>query len=168
MSTDPSRPRRHQRPHPALAVLSLCVIAVMACSLGGSPAATATPEPQVQATQPPEATEVVEVPPTETAAPAASTVTIDITDSKYTPATLEIPAGTTVIWIDNGSFPHTVTADDGAFDSGQLAKGDTFEFTFDTATTIAFHCEFHGGAGGVGMSGAITVNAAAEPTPANA
>ena len=154
-----------RRRRPALLVVSLLVIAGLACSLGGGGAATDTPAPANTEAPP---TEVAAAPTDTQAAPEGVTVTIDITDNQFTPATLDVAAGTTVVWTHNGARPHTVTADDGAFDSGTLANGDTFQFTFDTAATIAFHCEFHGGVGGEGMSGTINVGAAAEPTAANA
>ena len=50
------------------------------------------------------------------------------------------------------------------FDSGVVAPGGSFSHVFMTAKTVPYHCSFHGGAGGVGMSGTITVQAAGVPT----
>ena len=62
----------------------------------------------------------------------------------FTPTTLENRAGTTVIWKNRSSVPHTVTSDDGTtFDSGTLAVGGTFRFTFKTAGTFSYHCNIH-------------------------
>jgi plastocyanin len=88
---------------------------------------------------------------------AAETLTIAIQDSRFEPREVSVPAGTTVVWTHAGSLFHTVTADDGAFDSGALTGGDTFEFTFDQAGTYPYHCAYHGGPGGSGMSGVIQV-----------
>src|SRR5205085_1899204 len=99
------------------------LIAILACSLGGG-AATSTPVPPTP--QPPAATEAQ---PAETAVAQGSTVTIDISDNQFTPATLEVAAGTTVVWTHNGTRKHTVTADDGSFDSGTLENGAKFQFT---------------------------------------
>jgi plastocyanin len=68
---------------------------------------------------------------------------VQIVDFAFEPATLEIPVGTTVVWTNGGSAPHTVTSDTGAFDSGRLDPGGTFSMTFDTPGTYAYHCEFH-------------------------
>jgi plastocyanin len=68
---------------------------------------------------------------------------VAIVDFAFQPASLEVPAGTTVTWTNGGAAPHTVTADDGAFDSGQLAPGASFSQTFDTAGTFTYHCEIH-------------------------
>src|SRR5829696_5872316 len=48
---------------------------------------------------------------------------VTIVDFAFQPASLEVPAGTTVTWTNSGAAPHTVTADDGTFDSDRLAPG---------------------------------------------
>ena len=45
------------------------------------------------------------------------------------------------------------------FDSGPVAVGGHFEHVFGAAKTIAYHCIYHGGPGGVGMSGTLIVAA---------
>jgi plastocyanin len=57
----------------------------------------------------------------------------------------------------DASFSHTVTADDGSFDSGTLSSGKSFSYTFNTAGDFPYHCTFHGGPGGEGMAGTVTV-----------
>ena len=64
------------------------------------------------------------------------------------------PVGTTVIIRNDDSAGHTCTSDDGAFDSGSIDGGGTFEFTFTEAGTFAFHCKVH-----PAMTGTITVTA---------
>jgi plastocyanin len=71
------------------------------------------------------------------------TAAIAIKDFEFSPATLTVTVGTTVTWTNTGDAPHTVTSDDGAFDSGQLTNGQTFSQTFDQAGTIAYHCNVH-------------------------
>ena len=61
----------------------------------------------------------------------------------YTPATLTVKVGTTVKWTNNDSVAHTVTSDTGLFDSGELASGDSYSFTFSQAGTFAYHCAMH-------------------------
>jgi len=61
----------------------------------------------------------------------------------YNPATLNIHVGDTVLWSNTGVLPHTVTADDGSFDSGLLNTGDTWNMTFSSAGTYSFHCTPH-------------------------
>jgi len=74
---------------------------------------------------------------------AQEEVEIGIVDFAFEPAELEIPIGTTVTWINQGAAPHTVTADDGAFDSETLDPGAGFQLVFDVAGTFTYHCEFH-------------------------
>jgi len=62
----------------------------------------------------------------------------------FNPSTLTIRVGTTVIWKNVSSVPHTVTSDDGqTFDSGNIAVGGTFRFTFKNAGTFSYHCNIH-------------------------
>ncbi|MCC6704164.1 MAG: cupredoxin family copper-binding protein [Thermomicrobiales bacterium] len=63
----------------------------------------------------------------------------------FAPGTIEIKVGTTVTWTNNDSAPHTVTANDRSFESGRLEQGQTFSFTFDTAGTFEYFCEYHPG-----------------------
>jgi plastocyanin len=105
------------------------------------------------------------------AAPAAQpqTINVDIEDNKFTPNKITVPVGATVIWTNKGQRPHTVTADDGSFDSGTLNNGGTFSQTFAKTGTFPFFCTFHGGKGGESMAGAIVVaeeSAAAKLPPA--
>lgn len=77
----------------------------------------------------------------EDAAPVDAAVSIS--GFAFGPNALEVPAGTTVTWTNNDGPSHTVTADDGAFDSGSLGTGATYSFTFDTPGTYTYHCTFH-------------------------
>ena len=51
----------------------------------------------------------------------------------FTPGTLTVPAGTTVLWGNNDVTTHTVTSDAGAFNSNNLSSGDTFLVKFDNS-----------------------------------
>jgi plastocyanin len=90
--------------------------------------------------------------------PAASRMELAFADDTFTPKSLSVPVGATVVWSrSDGAHPHTVTADDGSFDSGILRGQQGFEHTFNAPGTFAYYCDVHGGPGGAGMSGAITV-----------
>jgi plastocyanin len=93
----------------------------------------------------------------------ASPAQVAITDFAYSPTTVAISPGERVDWayaLGDGTQPHTVTADDGSFDSESLTPGGSFSRTFDSAGTYPYYCTFHGDPGGVGMAGAIKVAAA--------
>ena len=91
-----------------------------------------------------------------TQAPAQPTE-VKIADDAFSPKTIGVAVGTTLVWTRSGTHPHTVTADDGSFDSGLLRGTDQFQRTFDAAGVYAYYCDVHGGPGGNGMSGVITV-----------
>jgi plastocyanin len=88
---------------------------------------------------------------------AGQPAAIKLVNFEFTPAQLTVKVGTTVVWTSEDNAPHTVTADDGSFDSGNLQKGDSFKFTFTKAGNFPYYCAYHGTAGGGGMSGTITV-----------
>jgi plastocyanin len=87
-----------------------------------------------------------------TAAPAPASGAVRIAGFAFDPGSLRAEAGQSVTWTNQDDAPHTVTADDGAFDSGNLAGGEEFSFTFDQAGTFAYHCNIH-----QSMKGTVTV-----------
>jgi phosphate transport system substrate-binding protein len=93
----------------------------------------------------------------------ASTSTVDIQDNKFVAPAITVTVGDTVSWNVSGVGSHSVTADDGSFDSSPacptncLGHGATFSHTFNSPGTYRYYCHIHGGPGGVGMSGVITV-----------
>jgi plastocyanin len=58
---------------------------------------------------------------------------------------LTVAPGEEIVLDNTGSAPHTATADDGAFDTGQVSGGDTSDPVAapDEPGTYAFHCEVH-------------------------
>ncbi|HEX2221386.1 MAG TPA: cupredoxin family copper-binding protein [Candidatus Limnocylindria bacterium] len=90
---------------------------------------------------------------------------VSIDNFAFMPANLTVAVGDTVTWTNNDDAPHTATAGNGAFDSGNLDNGQTYSFTFTTAGTFSYICEIH-----PQMTGTITVQAApaapAAPTAA--
>jgi plastocyanin len=70
----------------------------------------------------------------------------------FSPACIQVPAGTTVTFTNADGVTHTVTADDGTYDSGNLAPTRAFTHLYATAGTSAYHCTIH-----AGMSGTVIV-----------
>jgi len=62
---------------------------------------------------------------------------------------LQIKTGTTVMWMNDDNTTHTVTANDGSFDSGNIAAGGSFSHTFTAVGTVAYHCKIHSNMTGV-------------------
>jgi plastocyanin len=95
----------------------------------------------------------------------SATVDVAVQDDTFGPENTTVNAGDTVVWTWEGSNPHTVTSDTGGlFGSAQQTAG-TFSFVFNTPGTYAYYCSVHGTAGGIGMSGAVTVQSAPTQTP---
>jgi predicted lipoprotein with Yx(FWY)xxD motif/plastocyanin len=88
---------------------------------------------------------------------AGQTVKINVQNFAFDPKSLNIKAGTTVVWHNSDSVMHTVTSDTGLFDS-PLPGGADFQFTFNQPGTFQYYCKPHGGPGEQGMSGVITVS----------
>ncbi len=86
------------------------------------------------------------------AAGGAAAASAQIANFAFAPAGLTVKVGGTVTWTNADSATHTVTADNGSFDSGHLAPGTTFKQTFAKAGTYAYHCSIHSS-----MTGTITV-----------
>ena len=80
-------------------------------------------------------------------ATAALRTTDDVTvvDDAFTPATVTVALGDTVTWAFTGQHTHTVTSDQGFFDSGDRLNGATYERSFASAGGFAYHCMHHSG-----------------------
>jgi plastocyanin len=74
----------------------------------------------------------------------AATAEVHIRGNEFDPQRVEIDPGDTVTWIGGGFRPHTVTSDDGLFESGQLSAGEEFSVTFSKEGVFYYHCRFHG------------------------
>jgi plastocyanin len=83
---------------------------------------------------------------------------VSVQDEFFAPAQAQITTGDTLTWSQDGAEQHTITADDGSFDSGILNPGDTFAQMFDAPGTYAYYCQIHGAPGGVGMAGLVNVS----------
>ncbi|HEX4734758.1 MAG TPA: plastocyanin/azurin family copper-binding protein [Thermoleophilaceae bacterium] len=84
----------------------------------------------------------------------AATQDVNIEFQSFGPGQLDILPGETVHWQNGSERTHTVTADDGSFDSGDVDSGTVFDHEFDSAGTFAYHCTKH-----AGMTGEIDVRA---------
>ncbi len=90
-----------------------------------------------------------------TAAKAASHATahtVSIEGFAFVPASITIKPGDTVMFVNNDGAPHTATADNGAFDTGRLSKGQSASLTFNAAGSFSYFCAVH-----PNMKGSITI-----------
>lgn len=124
-------------------LLTACGSTSSSSSSGGVASATPTDTPTPASTPPPTPT------PTQAITGPTQAVTIMKTSSGYAfnPDMLAVAVGTTVVWTNNTTAPHTVTSDDGkSFDSGAsnpIGSGGTFSFKFTKAGTYKYHCQVH-------------------------
>lgn len=76
-------------------------------------------------------------------AAAAGRPAVEMKGLKFLPDRIEIAAGTTVTWTNNDPLVHTVTADDGSWDSGNIEPTKSFSHTFTQPGEYAVHCTPH-------------------------
>ena len=115
-----------------------------------APITTPTPAPKPALASPAAASPVAAASPS----PAAG-VTVKMVEAAFEPERVMVTVGTTVTWENADLSTHTVTADNGAFDSGSdparwLQSGQKFTFTFTTPGTYSYHCIPHQQLGMVG------------------
>ena len=90
----------------------------------------------------------------------ADNTEVSVGETSYTPTTISIAIDETVVWTYAGSNSHSVTADDGSFDSsptcGQLlgpCMGPSFSHKFIAPGTFTYHCRIV-----QGMTGTVVVD----------
>jgi amicyanin len=77
---------------------------------------------------------------------AVATNMVTIKDYMFGPASIKIKAGTKVTWTNQDAVNHTITADTSSSDapnSMDIAKGQSYSFTFTKAGTYTYHCFPH-------------------------
>ncbi len=98
-------------------------------------------EPEIETTQ--TSAEIVSIP-EGSGAPGC-----EETDECYIPSTLNISAGTTVVWENNDAAAHLATSGtpdggpDGIFDSGMIMGGATYEYEFSETGEFVYYCLVH-------------------------
>ena len=135
-------------------VISVFLVTVLLLSSCGSPAIPSEAPvitEEVIATEPPIATATdvpdpygsssTEAPEDSDPAPSEE-VFIDIADFQFSQSSVTISVGTTVTWTNKDNGEHTVTSDNGVFNSS-VTNGATFSFTFTEAGEFPYHCDIH-------------------------
>ena len=104
------------------------------------------------------------------AATAATGASVTISGVAYHPASLVVHPGDTVTWTNNDQIGHSVTADDGSFDSAQalcgpgialgcIQPGQSYSHTFVSSGTFIYHCRVHSSMHGSVVVAAVPVTA---------
>lgn len=122
------------------------VLSLSALACGSDYSSPSTPSP-------------VPAPATPAPAPGGATSAVTIPrgaevlgNRAFMPDDLDIAVGTTVTWTNTDSVAHTSTSNGSGWNSGTIAPGQGFSFTFQTAGTFAYHCAIH-----PGMVGSVVV-----------
>jgi YVTN family beta-propeller protein len=105
--------------------------------------ATALAMPGMNAAPPAGVTPVTASTPAAAVQPSAGQPAIAIASFAFVPSAISIAVGQSVIWTNRDTVPHTVTSDDGTWDSGPLQPGAVFSEKFDRPGTYAYHCSIH-------------------------
>ena len=105
------------------------------CGSSSSPATTSPTPPTPQAL-------------TVTIVPAARTLAA----AAFTPNPATISAGAKLTWSNTDTTTHDMVSDSGVWDSGHIAPGDHFDFTFTSKGSFPYHCSIH-----QGMVGTVVV-----------
>jgi LPXTG-motif cell wall-anchored protein len=88
---------------------------------------------------------------------ASASTSVTIKGFAFQPKTITVNEGDTVTWTNQDSAPHTATASEGDFDTGNLTKGKSGSHKFTDAGTIAYICAIH-----PNMKGTVVVKAASD------
>lgn len=78
-------------------------------------------------------------------APSAIAVTfeVEIEDFAFVPGRLHINPGDAIEWRNRDDVMHTSTSDNGLWDSGLLARDQTFTYVFNNEGIFPYHCSPH-------------------------
>lgn len=102
--------------------------------------------------------------PTAPTNPSPATVTISIVTTadaqSYNPNPATQSQGATVAWRNNDGVVHRIVANDGSFDTGDIAPGATSRGVQPSASGTNYHCSIH-----PAMIGAIGSTQGAPPPP---
>ncbi|MGZ3305936.1 MAG: cupredoxin domain-containing protein [Asticcacaulis sp.] len=73
----------------------------------------------------------------------APSVTVEIRNFMFTPMTVTIPQGGTVVWTNRDDIPHTVVEKSKAWRSAALDTNESYSKTFDAPGTYDYYCGLH-------------------------
>lgn len=68
---------------------------------------------------------------------------VAIQNFSFQPGDLTVPVGTTITWTNQDGVQHTVTSDNGTFDSNDIMPNNHFSYTFNQSGNYSYHCKIH-------------------------
>lgn len=87
--------------------------------------------------------------PTVQATPAVGVMNVSIHNYAYQPAVIQVVWGTTVTWKNQDAavhsviLPHIIDSENDIRESGPLAQGKSFDYTFLARGTFQYYCAEH-------------------------
>jgi len=121
----------------------ITAFACLALALGGALIAGCGDDEETAST--PAATETAE-PATETGGGTSGDVTVSMKNSKNVPEEIAVEVDQKIVWTNDDSYDHNVTATEGAdFASDNFGGGGTYEYTPTKAGIIDYVCTIHSG-----------------------
>jgi plastocyanin len=112
----------------------LAAVLIAACGSSSSPTSTIP-------TTHPAATPTAAA--TTASKPVSGAVTVSIKNYMFMPMSLTVKAGTKVTFHNDDQTTHTATANNGAFDTGNVAPGKSVTVTMTKTGVAKYHCAFH-------------------------
>lgn len=68
---------------------------------------------------------------------------VEVRGFEFVPRTLEVAVGDTVVWVNRDFVPHTATAADGAWGSGEIAKDGSWSYVARERGRQEYLCALH-------------------------
>ena len=124
-----------------IGLLALAALALAAAGCGSSNKSSSSSSPSTSSPAPATST---------ASGGGGGTVTIDMKNIAFNPASATVKVGQTVKWVNQDSAPHNVTG--GPLKSKTFGNGGSYTFTPKKAETISYVCTVH-----PGMKGTLTV-----------
>ena len=71
------------------------------------------------------------------------THTVVIEGTTFSPASLTVASGDSIMWLNKDPFPHTATSKAGGFDSQVIAAGESWKYVTRKKGDFAYLCTLH-------------------------
>ena len=69
--------------------------------------------------------------------------TVEIRDFAFVPAVITVNAGDTIRWVNFDIVPHTATASDNSWNTGEIKSNENATLVVSDAMVLSYYCIFH-------------------------
>lgn len=77
------------------------------------------------------------------AATGARVKRVEVSEFVFSPTRIQVGPGDRIIWTNRDIVPHTATATDQSWDTGEIGPNESVEITVRAAMSEAYFCRFH-------------------------